>query len=209
MWRPSSLLLFRKGSSELVLRRHRLREKECIFSRVRKPGVIEHPYLEKGEIKKITEIQTVHELFLKCRLCEKEPKATESTIHNHVLLVWMCWTECPCGWITEMIHWKEGCSVSQRQTREESNICWDSLSPGSAYKQQGQDLNLGSAKFKVQVISQQAKEMSQLQPPPGVWTSKYLFQQVIILSTDGNCVQGWGEGQQLQRAWHKGWNCRN
>lgn len=93
--------------------------------------------------------------------------------------------------------------------REESNICWASLSPESAYKQQGQYLNLGSAKFKVQVISQQAKEMSQLQPPPAVWTSKYLFQQVIIVSTDGNCVQGWGEGQQLQRAWHKGWNCRN
>ena len=31
MGRPPSLLLFRKGSSELVIRRHRLREKEYIF----------------------------------------------------------------------------------------------------------------------------------------------------------------------------------
>ena len=91
-------------------------EKEHIFSHVRKPGVIEHPHLEMMRQKNHCEIQTVHELFLKCRLCEKEPKATESIIHNHVLLVWMCWTECPCGWITEMIHWKEGCTVSQRQT---------------------------------------------------------------------------------------------
>lgn len=99
--------------------------------------------------------------------------------------------------------------MSHSKANVTKQICWASLSPGSAYQQQDQDLNLGSAKSKVQVISQQAKEMSQLQPPPGVWTSKYLFQQVIRVSTDGNCVQGWGEGQQLQRAWHKGWNCRN
>ena len=122
LWQPRSLLLFRKGWSELVIKRHRLREKEYIFSHVWKPGVIEYPHLEKGETKNHCEIQTVHELFLKCRLCEKEPKATESTIHNHVLLVWMCWTECPCGWITEMISWKEGCTVSQRQTREENKF---------------------------------------------------------------------------------------
>lgn len=72
--------------SELVIRRHRLREKEYIFSHVRKPGVIEHPHLEKGVIINRREIQTVHELFLKSWLCEKEPKATESKIRNHVLL---------------------------------------------------------------------------------------------------------------------------
>ena len=113
-------------------------------------------------------------------------------------LVWTCWTECPYDWITEMNHWKEGCTVSQREAREETNICWAFLGPGSACKRQGQDLNPGSAKFKAQVISQQAKEMSQLHAPPGMWTSKHLFQQVILVSTDGNCVQGWGKGQQLQ-----------
>ena len=38
-------------------------EKEHIFSHVRKPGVIEHPHLEKGEIKKIT---VKYRLFTSC-----------------------------------------------------------------------------------------------------------------------------------------------
>ena len=129
----------------------------------------------------------------------------------------MCWTECPCGWITEMISWKEGCTVSQRQTREchiakqmsQSKFVELPLALEVLTNSKIRIWTYVQLSLKVQVISQQAKEMSQLQPPPGVWTSKYHFQQVIRVSTDGNCVQGWGEGQQLQRAWHKGWNCRN
>lgn len=121
--------------------------RNIFFSHVRKPGVIEHPH-SNCHIINCHEIQTAHELFVKSWLLENKPRAAESKIHNRVFLVWVCWTEHTYDCITEMIHWKEECTVSQqRETREETNICWALLGPGSVCKWQSEDLNRDATKF--------------------------------------------------------------
>lgn len=85
---------------------------------------------------------------MKSWLLENKPRAAEGKIHKRVLLVWVCWTEHTYDYITEMIHWKEKCTVSQqRETRKATNICRALLGPGSVCKWQSEDLNQDSTKF--------------------------------------------------------------
>lgn len=208
-WQPPSFLLFRKYSSELVIRRHRLRVKEYNFSHVSKPGVIGHPLPGERWYLWYHEIQTSHELFVKSWLLENKPKVEESKIHNYVLIAWVCWTEWAWDCISETIHGKEGCTVSQqRETRKERNFCLAFLGPGSVCEWQSQDLNLNSMKFKTQVISQWAKQMSQFQPTPGRLTSKPVLQQGDCSLHCQELCTGPGERPQHQGTWCEGWNCR-
>lgn len=148
-WQSPSLLLLRKYSSELMIRTQRLREKENIFfSHVRKPGLREHPHFGERWDNKLPWNTDFSWVICETLASWKQTRAAENKIHNRVLLVWVCWPEQRYDCITEMIHWKEECPVSQqRKTRKEANICWALLVPGSICKWQREDLNQDSTKF--------------------------------------------------------------
>lgn len=124
------------------------REGKYIFSHVRKPGLREHPHFGERWDNKLPWHTDFSWVVCEILASWKQTRAAENKIHNRVLLVWVCWPEHRYDCITEMIHWKEECPVSQqRETRKETNIYWALLDPRSICKWQREDLNQDSTKF--------------------------------------------------------------
>lgn len=133
---------------------------------------------------------------MKFWLLKTKPKVEESKIHNRVPTVWVCWTECSWGWISEMIHWKEGHTVShQRETRKENNFCLAFLGPGSVCEWQ---------RVRIWTRIQWSLKPRLFPNYPNKCPNSSLLlagsqaslscSSVIVVSTAGNCVGAGGQG---------------